>query len=544
MPLKTHFVRTILAGIAVSILASAQVTAAERPNVIVIVADDLGWADVGYHGGNIDTPSLDRLAEQGVQLNRFYTTPICSPTRAALMTGRDPMRLGVAYGVIMPWDNIGVNPAEHFMPESFGAAGYQTAMVGKWHLGHAQMTYHPNERGFEHFYGHLHTEVGFYPPFANVGGKDFQINGVTADDEGYETYLLADEVSRYIRERDTQKPFFIYMPFIAPHTPLDAPAELQEKYKDIDTDLPPARSNQTDSTRRISKMLMRESARPMYAAVVDGMDQAIGQVLNTLDEEGLSDNTIVLFFSDNGGAAYSYGGADNAPLRGGKGETFEGGIRVVSLMRWPEKLQGGQIFDQVMTVMDVFPTLADAAGVDPLNTFEFDGSSLWPSISEGTTHTREDMIMFASEIPIYGSFKLTAFDNTWKLVQEMEQDQLSTTVTNYLFKIADDPNEYNNLAAEYPDIVVSMSKAISEWRALHPVSGTRSVLIPPPGWRAPKDWASYPRPLEDLQSDTTLGLVPSELYLRILDMQHGQRGRLMYGCSERWWSLGFCLESN
>ena len=544
MPLKTHFVRTILAVIAVSILASAQVTAAERPNVIVIVADDLGWADVGYHGGNIDTPSLDRLAEQGVQLNRFYTTPICSPTRAALMTGRDPMRLGVAYGVIMPWDNIGVNPAEHFMPESFGAAGYQTAMVGKWHLGHAQMTYHPNERGFEHFYGHLHTEVGFYPPFANVGGKDFQINGVTADDEGYETYLLADEVSRYIRERDTQKPFFIYMPFIAPHTPLDAPAELQEKYKDIDTDLPPARSNQTDSTRRISKMLMRESARPMYAAVVDGMDQAIGQVLNTLDEEGLSDNTIVLFFSDNGGAAYSYGGADNAPLRGGKGETFEGGIRVVSLMRWPEKLQGGQIFDQVMTVMDVFPTLADAAGVDPLNTFEFDGSSLWPSISEGTTHTREDMIMFASEIPIYGSFKLTAFDNTWKLVQEMEQDQLSTTVTNYLFKIADDPNEYNNLAAEYPDIVVSMSKAISEWRARHPVSGTRSVLIPPPGWRAPKDWASYPRPLEDLQSDTTLGLVPSELYLRILDMQHGQRGRLMYGCSERWWSLGFCLESN
>ena len=544
MLLKTHFARTILAVIAASILASAQVTAAERPNVVVIVADDLGWADVGYHGGNIDTPSLDRLAEQGVQLNRFYTTPICSPTRAALMTGRDPMRLGVAYGVIMPWDNIGVNPAEHFMPESFGAAGYQTAMVGKWHLGHAQMTYHPNERGFEHFYGHLHTEVGFYPPFANVGGKDFQVNGVTADDEGYETYLLADEVSRYIRERDTQKPFFIYMPFIAPHTPLDAPAELQEKYRDIDTDLPPARSNQTDSTRRISKMLMRESARPMYAAVVDGMDQAIGQVLNTLDEEGLSDNTIVLFFSDNGGAAYSYGGADNAPLRGGKGETFEGGIRVVSLMRWPEKLQGGQIFDQVMTVMDVFPTLADAAGVDPLNTFEFDGSSLWPSISEGTTHTREDMIMFASEIPIYGSFKLTAFDNTWKLVQEMEQDQLSTTVTNYLFKIADDPNEYNNLAAEYPDIVVSMSKAISEWRALHPVSGTRSVLIPPPGWRAPKDWASYPRPLEDLQSDTTLGLVPSELYLRILDMQHGQRGRLMYGCLERWWSLGFCLESN
>ena len=133
----------ITALFSLSLAPPALASDVDRPNVIVMVADDLGWADVGYHGGNIDTPSLDKLAEQGVQLNRFYTTPICSPTRAALMTGRDPMRLGIAYGVILPWDNIGVNPAEHFMPQSFQAAGYQTAMVGKWHLGHAQMTYHP-----------------------------------------------------------------------------------------------------------------------------------------------------------------------------------------------------------------------------------------------------------------------------------------------------------------------------------------------------------------------------------------------------------------
>lgn len=516
----------------------------DRPNVIVMVADDLGWNDVGYHGGNIDTPSLDKLAEQGVQLNRFYTTPICSPTRAALMTGRDPMRLGIAYGVILPWDNIGVNPAEHFMPQSFQAAGYQTAMVGKWHLGHAQMTYHPNQRGFEHFYGHLHTEVGFYPPFANVGGKDFQENGVSIDDEGYETYLLADEVSRYIRDRDDEKPFFIYMPFIAPHTPLDAPQELQDKYKDIETELAPARSNQTDSTRRMAKLMMQESARPMYAAVVDAMDQAIGRVLDTLDEEGLADNTIVLFFSDNGGAAYSYGGADNAPLRGGKGETFEGGIRVVSLMRWPGVLEPAQSFDQIMTVMDVFPTLSEATGVTPLNNFPFDGSSLWSSIKEGEIHERDELVMFASEIPIYGSFKLTAFDDEWKLVQEMEQDQLSTTVTNYLFKIAEDPYEYNNLASDYPEVVDDMSRAIMDWRALYPVSGTRSVLIPPPGWRPPKDWASYPRPLDELQTQETLGMAPTETIQRILDMQHGQRGRLVYACSKRWWSFGICIKDD
>ena len=537
-----------LAFVAVTLLSQQSLgqivsdTAEARPNILVMVADDLGWADVGYHGGDIDTPSLDQLAEQGVQLNRFYTTPICSPTRAALMTGRDPIRLGVAYGVILPWDNTGVHPDEHFMPQSFQSAGYQTAMVGKWHLGHAQMTYHPNNRGFDHFYGHLHTEVGFYPPFANQGGKDFQQNGVSIDDDGYETYLLADEVSRYIRERDKNRPFFMYMPFIAPHTPLDAPLELQEKYEDINTDLPPARSRQTDDTRRISTMMLQPSARPMYAAVVDAMDQAIGQVLQTLEDEGIADNTIVLFFSDNGGAAYSYGGANNAPLRGGKGETFEGGIRVVSLLRWPAMLDSGQQFDQIMSVMDVFPTLAAAAGIEAGNTFELDGRNMWPAIALGETVSLEKPLMFASEIPIYGSFKFTAFDEDWKLVQEVEQEQLSITVTNYLFDIANDPNEYNNLASAYPDIVEQFSQAIHDWRAQYPINGTRSELVPPPGWRAPRDWASYPIPLEELQEQSNTGMAPSPSILRVLDWQHGSRGRLEYNCSTRWWSGDVCIK--
>ena len=524
-----------------SIAQNDSVEMTAQPNILVMVADDLGWADVGYHGGDIDTPSLDLLAEQGVQLNRFYTTPICSPTRAALMTGRDPIRLGVAYGVILPWDNIGVHPDEHFMPQSFQEAGYQTAMVGKWHLGHAQMTYHPNNRGFDHFYGHLHTEVGFYPPFANQGGKDFQLNGVSIDDDGYETYLLADEVSRYIRARDKSRPFFMYMPFIAPHTPLDAPQELQEKYKDIDTDLPPARSRQTDETRRMAKMMLQPSARPMYAAVVDAMDQAIGRVLQTLEEEGIADNTIVLFFSDNGGAAYSYGGANNAPLRGGKGETFEGGIRVVSLLRWPAMLGSGQRFDQIMSVMDVFPTLAAAAGIETGNTFELDGRNMWPAIAQGEPVSLEKPLMFASEIPIYGSFKFTAFDENWKLVQEVEQEQLSVTVTNYLFDISKDPNEYNNLASAYPEVVEQLSEAIHEWRALYPINGTRSELVPPPGWRAPRDWATYPIPLEELQDQSNTGMAPTPSILRVLDWQHGSRGRLEYNCSSRWWSGGVCI---
>jgi arylsulfatase A-like enzyme len=514
----------------VTLLLASYAAVAERPNIIIMVADDIGWSDVGFHGGEIDTPTLDRLAAEGVHLSRFYTTPICSPTRAALMTGRDPIRLGVAYGVIMPWMNIGIHPEEHFMPESFLAAGYQTAMVGKWHLGHSLQAYHPNERGFEHFYGHLHTEVGYFPPFGNQGGKDFQQNGVSIERDGYESFILADEVSRFIRERNQARPFFIYMPFIAPHTPLDAPQDLQDKYAELEDTREPARSRNTDETRKIARLTGQPSARAMYAAVVDGMDQAIGRVLDTLDAEGIADNTIVLFFSDNGGAAYATGGADNVPLRGGKGETWEGGIRVVSVMRWPDKLKAGSEMDQIMTAMDVFPTLADAAGVAPGNDrFELDGRSMWPAIASGKRIPREQLVYFASETPIRGSFMLTAFNDHWKLVQEVEQGLLSADVTNHLFRINEDPYEYNNLAAEYPEVVEKLAGKIHYWRTLYPVAGTRSELVPPPGWRAPRDWSTYPRSIEETQDAAAPGMPPAHALVP-LDWQHGEAGRLIYNC--------------
>ena len=510
------------------ILLGQYLHAQDKPNVLIFVADDIGWGDVGYHGGNIETPTLDNLAKEGVELTHFYTTPICSPSRAALMTGRDPIRLGIAYNVILPWDNIGVNPVEHMMPESFVDAGYQTAIIGKWHLGHAQQTYHPNERGFEHFYGHLHTEVGYYSPFAMVNGKDFQRNGESIDDEGYETFLLADETSRYIKERDTSKPFFVYVPFLAPHTPLAAPKELMDKYEDIVTELPPSRSIYTDETRRVAKELGIPSARPAYAACADALDQAMGQILETLEEEGLDENTIILFFSDNGGAAYSYGGANNAPLRGGKGETFEGGIRVNALMRFPETLEGGSQMDQIMTVMDVFPTLASACGIEAKNELKLDGRNMWPAISEDKTVPLEDDIYFVSELAAYGSLSATVFNKEWKLIQEIHQDQLETKVISYLFRIAEDPYETTNLADQYPEIVAEMQEKIVQRRALYPINGTRNQLAPPPGWRPPVDWATYPRPLDELQEKETKGMAPDEQTLQFLDQQLGTRGRLIY----------------
>lgn len=511
-----------------------------RPNIVIIVADDLGWADVGFRGSSIETPSLDKLAAEGMVLDRFYTAPICSPTRAALMTGRDPIRLGVAYSVVLPWDSGGVHDSEHFMPQSFQQAGYQTAMMGKWHLGHAQQQFHPNERGFDYFYGHLHTEVGFYPPFANLGGKDFQRNGDSIDDQGYETYLLANETSQYIKNRDKGRPFFLYIPFLAPHEPLDAPEPLKAKYQHLKDNRPDARSP-SDEISKQAKAAGFKSRVPLYAAVVDAMDQAVGQVLATLEEEGIADNTIVLFFSDNGASrVYTQGGGDNSPLRGGKAETYEGGIRVVSLLRWPEKIPAGQHLDQLMTVMDVFPTLAEAAGIKAENKLRFDGLNMWPAIQSKKTIERDKLVFFGSEIPRFGSFNFAAFDEEWKLVQWLEQDLTEIRIKNELFNIKQDPSEHHDLSAQFPERVEQMAAAIKQWRSLHPISGVRAKIAAPPGWHAPLDWADYPRASDTLQVEPAKSMAPNDNILYRLDHHMGERGRLIYNCEPVSVKEGIC----
>ena len=508
----------------------------KKPNVIIFLVDDLGWADISLRGAPIDTPSIDSLFEEGVTLDRFYATPICSPTRAALMTGRDPMRLGMSYSVVMPWMNNGVHPDEHFMPESFKTAGYQTAMVGKWHLGHSQEIFHPNARGFDDFYGHMHTEVGYFPPFANQGGIDFQRNGTTISDKGYETFLLADEATRWIEARDKEKPFFLYMPFLAPHTPLEAPDDLVKKYADLEDKRELTRSLSIDRTRTLNGF--SPSARPMYAAVVDGLDQAIGQVLDTLSAEGIEEETIILFSSDNGGAAYAGGGADNFPLRGGKGDTYEGGIRVIAAMKWKGKIEAGSKFSSIMTVMDVFPTLASAAEVPMLNTKEIWGRDMWPGMRDSNEIKLSKNVYFASETPNYGEFHTTVFNDKWKLVQVITSSLLEINVNNQLFDINNDPNEYKNLANKYPKLVEMMADQIRKWRALHPISGIRAQIVPPPGWRAPKDWTSYTIPLEELQDDASLGFGAHAH--QILDYLIKDHGRIIYDCKPGDWERGKC----
>lgn len=449
------------------VLMSQPLCAAEsRPNVLIMLADDLGWADVGYHGGNIATPGIDRLAAEGVRLEKFYATPICSPTRAALMTARDPIKLGIAYDQIHPWYNAGLAADEYLISEAFQDAGYQTALVGKWHLGHTQEHQLPNAQGFDHFYGHLHTNTDFYT-HKREGGHDLQLNGTSVNADGeYLTHLESREAVRFIQQRKKDQPFFLYVPFTAPHSPMQAPQETIAKYKHLSS----------------------KNYRQVYAAMVDEMDQSIVNILLSLDREGIAENTIVVFVSDNGGSN-AFGG-ENHPLRGQKGQAFEGGIRVPAVIRWPAKLKPNAQLEQTISVLDLYPTLLEAAGLGQNNTAKpMDGQTMWQAIQSNEIIPRKAPLFFVSEIPVPGMLSLAVIDGDWKLVQMIREGQTSVAVRSLLFNLADDPSEQQDLAAKNPTKLAALAELLRVRRSEHPLAGTRGTLVAHPGWVAPTDWA-------------------------------------------------------
>ncbi len=434
--------------------------ATQKPNVVIFLADDLGWHDVGFHGSEIRTPNIDRLAAQGVRFERAYSFPLCSPTRSGLMTGRSPMRLGTGYTVIRPWSEFGIPVTERFMPQAFHDAGYQTAITGKWHLGHFYKKFLPRARGFDHAYGLLNGNIDYFT-HEREGGLDWNRNGKSVKEEGYSTFLLGAEAVRFIKARDRKRPFFLYFPFNAPHAPLQAPPEFVDRYANL-----------------------KDPKRRTYAAMTEALDTTIGKVLATLDEEGLADNTLVLFFSDNGGPTGS--GASNVPLRAGKGTAFEGGTRVPAVMRWPGKLKPGTTSQQVMSMMDYFPTLTAAVGIAPGNKLPFDGKNLWPAITSGKVEPREDIFF---SVGSGARQSLSVHHREWKLVRETSR---SAEAKNYLFRIDEDPNEKTDLAAKNPELVADLVRRIEAWRKLQPAEGALDAEAKQ-GWQAPKLWAEAAR---------------------------------------------------
>lgn len=437
--------------------------AGRAPNIVILLADDLGWADVGYHKSEIHTPNIDRMATQGVRFERYYAFPLCSPTRSALMTGRSPIRFGVVYATIEPFDDHGVPLDEHFMPETLKAAGYETAMAGKWHLGHTRRQFFPNARGFDHSYGCLNGRIDYFT-HDREGGLDWHRDGKTSFEQGYSTELIGREAIRLIRRRDKSKPLFLYVPFNAPHAPLHQAPRYMDNYAHI-----------------------QDPDRRQFCATVQYMDDVIGRILSTLDEERMTNDTLVMFFSDNGGPTGL--GAKNTPLRGGKRSTYEGGIRVPMILRWPGRLQAGAVSNQVITVMDVFPTFAAVAGTTPRNKLPLDGKNLWPAIDKRRPEPRDDLFFGTGS---GSSFTYGVLQHEWKLVRTVSRKNQSAT--NELFRIEEDPTEQHDLAAQQPELVKDLAARIDAWRALYPADG---IVDPkkdaPPGKAAPKQWAEAAR---------------------------------------------------
>ena len=304
-------------------LEGSSARAAEHPpNFVYILSDDQGWKDVGYHGSDIQTPNIDALANGGARLEQFYAQPMCTPTRAALMTGRYPFRYGLQTAVVASNHTYGLPTDEWLLPQALKDAGYETAIVGKWHLGHADPKYWPRQRGFDYQYGPLIGEIDYFT-HEQHGVVDWYRDNKRIEEPGYSTTLLGDDAVKLIDAHDVNTPLFLYLTFNAPHTPYQAPQAYLDRYQDI-----------SDPSRRA------------YAAMITAMDDQIGRVVDALDKKRMRDDTLIVFQSDNGGtrnAMFAGEGdmskikipVDNGPYRDGKGSLYEGGTRVVALANWP-----------------------------------------------------------------------------------------------------------------------------------------------------------------------------------------------------------------
>jgi arylsulfatase A-like enzyme len=408
--------------------------ARSRPNIVYILADDLGFADLGYRGSDIATPNIDRLAAGGVRLKEFYTQPLCTPTRAALMTGRYPLLYGLQMGVIPSGASYGLNPDEQTLPAVLKSAGYRTSLVGKWHLGHADQKFWPRQRGFDSFYGALIGEIDHFE-HSSHGVKDWFRDNEPVSETGYDTDLFGTEAVRQIGAHDRKVPLFLYLAFTAPHTPLQAPKAWLDRYAHI-----------ADGNRRV------------YAAMVSAMDHQIGQVLQALKSRGMLQDTLIVFHSDNGGTRDkmyvgegAVGGdlpASNGILREGKGSLYEGGVRVDAILNWAGQLQPGEVKGP-FHVVDMLPTLATLAGATPKPVGPLDGMDIWPAVARGAAAPRTDLVLNVELTS--GSVR----EGDWKLVWT---SPLPPKVE--LFNLRDDPSEKTNVADRHPEKVQNLQARV------------------------------------------------------------------------------------
>lgn len=427
-----------LAALGIATQAEAQ-PAVTPPHIVYIIVDDLGWKDVGYHGSDILTPNIDALAANGARLEQFYAQPMCTPTRAALMTGRYPLRYGLQVGVIPSAGSYGLDTEEYILPQMLKDAGYRTAMVGKWHLGHAKTEYWPMQRGFDSFYGALVGEIDHFE-HASHGVRDWYRDNEPLVEEGFDNLLFNQEAVKIVEQHDTSRPLFLYLAYTAPHTPLQAPQDYLERYSSI-----------ADPQRRA------------YAAMMSVVDDGVGSLVEMLAKRGMREDTIIIFQSDNGGVRSAmFAGeskvtgelpAQNGPYRDGKGTLYEGGTRVAAVANWPGKI-GAENIDGLIHVTDMYPTLAGLAGVKLGRNKPLDGVNAWKVISEGKASARHEMVYNVD--PMAGAIREGDMKLVWTAALPGRIE---------LFDLAKDKGETTNLAELYPRIVRKLQERIRQLAA-------------------------------------------------------------------------------
>jgi len=419
----------------------------EKPNVIVIVADDQGWNDIGYNGSEVLTPHLDDLAQNGVRLEANYAFPTCSPMRIALLAGRNPSRYGVL-GPIGGRSKQALPPETATMADLFGSAGYRTAISGKWHLG-LRPEVGPLQYGFASTYGYLHGQLDQYTHHYKNGDRTWHRQDRFLDEEGHATDLIAAEAIRVI-EAASDPPFFLYVPFSVPHYPLQEPDEWVSLYD--------GRIDDED--------------RKLFAASLTHMDDAVGRIVAALERSGKRKSTLIIFTSDNGGqqswsSQNQYGGrhgpnkvlGNNRPLRGWKGDVYEGGIRVPALVNWPGTLQPATVTEPI-SVLDWYPTLAALIGVEVDSAWQLEGINLWPGLRDGVAGEKSRQL---SSRTLYWQTGRNAAvrQGSWKLVAHQGERPRYE-----LYDVASDPYEKTDRAGTATEKLAALKIELSRQQQL------------------------------------------------------------------------------
>jgi arylsulfatase A-like enzyme len=404
-----------------------------QPNILFILADDLGWADLSVYGQTeYQTPHLDRLAGQGVRFTQAYSnSAVCSATRFALITGRYQYRLrgGLEEPIARAGRDIGLPPEHPTLPSLLRDAGYDTALIGKWHLG-APPAFGPIKSGYERFFGNLGGVIDYFTHKPGVGPevpRDLWEGDVPIERHGYYTEILADEASRYIAQHDTARPFFLSLHFTAPHWPWVGPQDEAVSHE-------------------LTDLFHYDGGNlATYGKMVRSLDQAVGQVLAALDARGLGENTLVVFTSDNGGERFS----KTWPFTGQKTELLEGGLRVPTLLRWPARLPP-QVSQQVTITMDWLPTLLAAAGAAPHPDFPSDGENILPVLTgELAEHPRT----------LYWRYKAQG----QRAVRQGDYKYLKINEHEFLFDVAQDVRERANLRERQPEQFEQLRQQWTQW---------------------------------------------------------------------------------